>query len=32
VQLERTSIKDSLDVNLLSQTDYSKVVEVEPTA
>jgi oligopeptide transport system substrate-binding protein len=32
VQLERPSIKDSLDVNLLSQTDYSKVVEVEPSA
>jgi ABC-type oligopeptide transport system substrate-binding subunit len=32
VQLERESIKDSLKVNLLSQTDYSKVVEVEPTA
>jgi oligopeptide transport system substrate-binding protein len=32
VQLERPSIKDSLNVNLLSQTDYSKVVEVEPSA
>jgi oligopeptide transport system substrate-binding protein len=31
VQLERPSIKDSLDVNLLSQTDYSKVEEVEPS-
>jgi oligopeptide transport system substrate-binding protein len=32
VQLERESIKDSLKVNLLSQTDYSKVTEVEPSA
>ncbi len=31
VQLERPSIKDSLNVNLLSQTDYTKVVEVEPS-
>jgi oligopeptide transport system substrate-binding protein len=32
VQLERPTIKDSLNVNLLNQTDYSKVVEVEPSA
>jgi oligopeptide transport system substrate-binding protein len=32
VQLERPSIKASLNVNLLSQTDYTKVVEVEPSA
>ncbi len=32
VQLERPSIKASLNVNLLSQTDYSTVVEVEPSA
>jgi ABC-type oligopeptide transport system substrate-binding subunit len=32
VQLERPSIKDSLNVNLLNQTDYSKVVEVDPSA
>jgi oligopeptide transport system substrate-binding protein len=31
VQLERPSIKASLNVNLLSQTDYTKVVEVEPS-
>jgi len=31
VQLERPTIKDSLNVNLLSQTDYSKVEEVEPS-
>jgi oligopeptide transport system substrate-binding protein len=31
VQLERPSIKGSLNVNLLSQTDYTKVVEVEPS-
>ncbi len=29
VQLERESIKDTLEVNLLSQTDYSKVVETD---
>ncbi|MCZ7588005.1 MAG: peptide ABC transporter substrate-binding protein [Gaiella sp.] len=29
VQLERPTIKDSLNVNLLNQTDYSKVEEVE---
>jgi len=29
VQLERPTIKDSLNVNLLDQTDYSKVEEVE---
>jgi oligopeptide transport system substrate-binding protein len=29
VQLERTSIKSSLEVNLLSQTDYTKVVETD---
>jgi oligopeptide transport system substrate-binding protein len=32
VQLERESIKDSLEVNPLSQTDFTQVVEVEPTA
>jgi oligopeptide transport system permease protein len=32
VQLERPTIKDSLNVNLLNQTDYSKVVEVQPRA
>ena len=31
VQLERPTIKDSLNVNLLDQTDYSKVEEVEPS-
>ena len=29
VQLEKESIKDSLEVNLLSQTDYTKVVETD---
>ena len=29
VQLERESIKETLEVNLLSQTDYSKVVETD---
>ena len=32
VQLERPTVKDTLNVNLLNQTDYSKVVEVEPSA
>ena len=32
VQLERESIKESLEVNALNQTDYTKVVEVEPEA
>jgi ABC-type oligopeptide transport system substrate-binding subunit len=29
VQLEKPSIKDTLEVNLLSQTDYTKVVETD---
>ena len=29
VQLERETIKDTLEVNLLSQTDYTKVVETD---
>jgi len=29
VQLEKESIKDTLEVNLLSQTDYTKVVETD---
>ena len=32
VQLENESIKDSLEVNLLSQTDYTKVVETDGSA
>ena len=29
VQLERETIKDTLEVNLLSQTDFTKVVETD---